>query len=82
MPTPRFLETTDGSDQPYVEFELDNGDRVRLTRRFAVWARGDVVRIQIREESGHLRPGPELPLAQVPEFLYALARLCVTPPAP
>lgn len=69
------IESTDTSDQPYVEFELGNGDRVRLTRRFAPVAGGDVVRIQIREESGHLRQGPEIPVAQLADFLYAIGRL-------
>jgi hypothetical protein len=74
VPDPRFIVTTDGSDQPYVEFALSGGDSLRLTRRYAA-ARGEVVRIQIRDDSGHLRQGPELPLAQLPDLLYALGRL-------
>ncbi|WP_434419443.1 hypothetical protein [Nannocystis pusilla] len=79
MAAPNFIETTDSSDQPYVEFDLSNGERMRLTRRFASWAQGDVMRIQIREVSGHLRPGPELPVAQVADFLFAVGRLCLRP---
>lgn len=73
MPDPRFIVTTDGSDQPYVEFALPGGDSLRVTRRHT--ARGEVVRIQLRDESGQLRPGPELPLAQLPDLLSALGRL-------
>jgi hypothetical protein len=74
VPGPQFIVTTDGSDQPYVEFALPGGDSLRLTRRH-VAARGEVVRIQLRDGDGQLRPGPEIPLAQLPDLLYALGRL-------
>jgi hypothetical protein len=75
VPGPQFIVTTDGSDQPYVEFALPGGDSLRLTRRYVAAARGEVLRIQLRDESGQLRPGPELPFAQLPDLLYALGRL-------
>ena len=76
---PEFIVTTDSSDQPYVEFALGRGgDRLRVTRRY-VAPHGDVVRIQLREESGQLRPGAELPLDRLPDLLYALGRLSLVP---
>ena len=70
-----WMDAVDGSGQRYVEFGLVNGERLRVTRRSTEWAKGDVIRIQIREESGHLRMGPEVPVAQLDVFLFAVGRI-------
>lgn len=51
----------DSSGQHYEEIAIPSG-HVRVTYILHGWADQPSVRIQIRDETGHLRQGPELPL--------------------
>jgi hypothetical protein len=54
----------DGHNQRYVELATGVDERVRLTfipAKDAGYKR-DSIRVQIRDQSGHLRMGPELPV--------------------
>lgn len=67
----------DGSRQRYVEVEFPGGEHARLT--FIPAAKAgygvDSVRVQIREGEGHLRRGPELPIARTGAVLDGLLLL-------
>ncbi len=67
---------TDSKGQLYVEVEC-NGvpERLRVTRvrkTYGVETAGAAVRIQLRDESGHLRQGPEFGLDYLPGVIAAL----------
>ena len=62
---------TDRSGKRFTEVDLPSG-RVRLTYIRRGWSGSPSVRIQIREPNGHLRLGPEIPVAQLGDFLKAL----------
>jgi len=77
--TTRTIElhhATDSSGQRYVEVEC-NGipERLRVTRvpnTYGVETAGAALRIQLRDESGHLRQGPEFALDYLPAVVAAL----------
>ena len=67
----------DGSDQPFVDTPtlLNEHIRTTLVRADRAGHHADSIRIQIREENGHLRHGPEVPLETVPEVIRAMVEL-------
>ena len=66
---------TDSAHNPYQEVPLDQNQKVRLTLIATGWAGDPSIRIQIRDETGHLRPGPEIPTAQLSQIAVALIAL-------
>jgi hypothetical protein len=49
----------------YKELLLDNGEAIRVTYIKDSWNEESGIRIQIKDSSGHLRQGPEIPLSAV-----------------
>ena len=66
---------TDSSNQHYVEIDMVNGERIRVTHVPDGWTGGAVVRVQIRDVSGHLRQGPDMPIENLGEVLQAMVEL-------
>jgi len=73
-----YEKKTDSSNQQYIEvpFKGSTGS-VRVTYIPNAWPEDNLsgVRIQIREASGHLKPGPEIPRNVFGEFIAALMEL-------
>jgi hypothetical protein len=65
---------TDDSGQEYIEFSLASGS-LRLTRIPEAWHGGTALRVQIREEDGHLRQGPDIPSDKLGEMFNAALKL-------
>ena len=72
-----MLTQKDSSGQRFVEVETLSDERVRATYVPADKAgyRVDSVRIQIRDQSGHLRQGPEVPVAALGPLVAAFFEL-------
>ena len=66
---------TDIKDQRYIEVELENDEKVRVTLIPESWSSGPGVRVQIRQRDGHLRQGPEIPVSVVGEVVAAVVDL-------
>lgn len=66
---------TDSSDQHYVEIDMANGQCIRVTHVPDGWTGGEVVRVQIRVENGHLRQGPDIPIENLGEVIQAMVEL-------
>lgn len=60
----------DSSNQRYQEIEIPGGF-VRVTYINNGWADSPSVRVQICDESGHLRQGPEIPISVLKEVVGA-----------
>jgi hypothetical protein len=67
--------TPDSSGKRYIEVDLSNNERARLTLVPDSWGGQGGIRIQIRDATGHLRRGPEVPLAQVDEVVAGMLEL-------
>ena len=65
----------DGTGKPYEEIDMGNGEQVRVTYVADSWAGQGGVRIQIRDGSGHLRQGPEIPVEVVADVVRSVIRL-------
>ena len=67
----------DSSDQPFVDTPTLLNEHVRTTfvREDRAGYGVDSVRVQIRDATGHLRQGPEVPLAAVPGLIAAAMEL-------
>ena len=66
----------DQKGNAYHEIEIPGG-HVRVTLIQDGWAGSPSVRIQIRDESGHLRQGPEVPLSAIGGVIGAVVELVV-----
>jgi hypothetical protein len=64
----------DNSGQEYIEFALTSGS-LRLTRVPEAWHGGTALRVQIREEDGHLRQGPDIPVGKLGQMFSATLKL-------
>jgi hypothetical protein len=64
----------DSSKQSYIEIPMDSR-HTRVTLIPNGWTGTEAIRISIREESGHLRPGPEIPIAQVGDLVKVTIEL-------
>jgi len=62
----------DSSENKYIEVDMDNGEKVRVTHIAKSWSGQGGLRIQIRDERGHLRPGPEIPAEKIGEVVSGL----------
>ncbi len=64
----------DSSNQLYEEASIPHGT-VRVTYIQNGWDGTPSIRLQIREERGHLRQGPEIPIASLGDVVGAAIRL-------
>lgn len=64
----------DRKGNEYREVEIPGGN-VRLTYVQNGWADSPSIRVQIRDETGHLRQGPEIPLSAVGGMVGAIVEL-------
>jgi hypothetical protein len=67
----------DSKGNNFKEVEIPGGN-VRLTYVQDGWASSTSIRIQIRDDSGHLRQGPEIPVAAVGGMVGAIVELIAT----
>lgn len=65
---------TDSAGNRFDEIEIPGG-WVRVTYIEQGWANTPSVRIQIRESGGHLRQGPEIPIARIGDVVGAVIEL-------
>ena len=65
---------SDSKGNRYREVEVPGG-HVRVTYVQNGWADSPSVRIQIRDETGHLRQGPEIPISAVGGMVGAVVEL-------
>jgi hypothetical protein len=65
---------TDSKGNNYREVEIPSGN-VRLTYIQDGWASSPSIRIQIKDDSGHLRQGPEIPVEAVGGMVGAIVDL-------
>ena len=65
---------TDSAGNRYKEVDIASG-KVRVTYVERGWADTPSVRIQIRDENGHLRRGPEVPIASIGGMVGAVVEL-------
>lgn len=64
----------DSSGQRFVEVDMPAG-KVRVTYIEDGWAGLPSVRVQIRDETGHLRQGPEVPVTAIGGMVGAVVDL-------
>ncbi|HEX2203922.1 MAG TPA: hypothetical protein VHG91_11515 [Longimicrobium sp.] len=64
----------DSSGQEYEQVDIPGG-KVRVTYIPHGWADSPSVRIQIQDESGHLRQGPEIPLSVIGDVVGSVVKL-------
>lgn len=67
---------TDGSNQFYIEIPV-YGQHLRLTLiqpEQAGWSETSI-RVQVRDDNGHLRPGPEIVESKLGDFFQAVCDL-------
>ncbi|MBF0430542.1 MAG: hypothetical protein HQK83_04645 [Fibrobacteria bacterium] len=70
------MDQKDGKDNPIKEIQMDNGEKIRVTKVDNSWHNGQpAFRIQIREENGHLRQGPEVPVSYIQNVFGAVVEL-------
>lgn len=66
--------STDGSGNRYIEKDMCSG-KIRATYIESGWSGAPSVRLQIRDDSGHLRQGPEIPVENIGEAVGAMVEL-------
>jgi len=67
--------TTDSAGNRYEEIDIPGGEHVRVTYIEHGWADTPSVRVQVRDTSGHLRQGPEIPISSVGGVVGAVVTL-------
>ena len=65
----------DSSENTYIEVDMDNGEKVRVTHITKSWPGLGGLRIQIRDESGYLRQGPEIPADKIGDVVSGIINL-------
>jgi hypothetical protein len=65
---------TDIKGQVYESIAI-NGGYIRVTIIPNGWSNSRCLRIQIEEENGHLRQGPEIPTPNIDELINLLTNL-------
>ena len=65
---------TDSSGNRYIEKDMISG-KIRATYIENGWSGVPSVRLQIRDESGHLRQGPEIPIENIGEAVGSIVEL-------
>ncbi|MGE5410468.1 MAG: hypothetical protein ACM3MI_05870 [Clostridiales bacterium] len=61
---------TDSADHRYVELNMESGF-VRVTYVEQGWTSTPAIRISIKDENGHLRQGPEIPVENIGDVVKA-----------
>jgi hypothetical protein len=64
------MNSLDCNANPYREIHVGN-DRLRVTFLTTGWSGEPAIRLQVRDEAGHLRQGPEVPVRVLAELLGA-----------
>lgn len=65
----------DSRGQNYIEVPMGNGEDVRITHIPNGWNGGPSVRVQIRDDSGRLRQGPDFPEDILSDVIKAMVEL-------
>lgn len=65
----------DSSGKSFIEVPMENDERVRITLVANSWSSGAGIRIQIRQRDGHLRMGPEIPVAVIGQVVGGVIEL-------
>ena len=71
----------DQKGQTYENVSLPSGT-LRVTCIPNGWTDGPTIRLQIEDEHGHIRPGPEVPYSAIGEIVGAVVRLLHPDPRP
>lgn len=66
----------DRKEQNYTEIEITGGF-IRLTYIPVGWDKSPSIRIQIRDETGHLRQGPEIPVDEFGKLFDAVINFLI-----
>lgn len=66
----------DAKGNEYREVQIQS-ENVRLTYVENGWTGSACIRVQNRDENGHLKPGPEIPLTAVGGMVGAIVELVV-----
>lgn len=61
----------DSRNNHYAETPMGNGEFTRVTHIKNGWPGCDTIRIQVRDQKGHLRFGPELPKSIIVDLFHA-----------
>ncbi len=69
----------DSKGNKYLEKDLVSG-RIRATYIEKGWSGEPSVRLQIRDNSGHLRQGPEIPVRNIGDAVGAIVELLAKKP--
>ncbi len=65
----------DSSKQSFIEIPMQNNEMVRITYIKDSWSGMGGVRLQIKESTGHLRQGPEIPVNIIGDVVSAVIKL-------
>jgi hypothetical protein len=65
----------DETGKIYIEIPSDADDRIRLTLVEQGWPGRASIRIQVRDEKGHLRQGPEVAIDRIGDVVGAAFQL-------
>lgn len=67
---------TDDRGNHYIETDRPLNEKTRVTYvPYQEWAGQTVIRVQVRDASGNLRFGPEIPIDQVGDFVASIIDL-------
>lgn len=67
--------TEDSKGNKFEEIKMENGEKVRATFIRESWSGQGGIRVQIRDENGHLRQGPEIPVDKIAEVVKSVISL-------
>jgi len=70
------MTSMDGSNQEYEEVALGES-AVRITLVPHGWNNSPCLRIQIRDENGHLRQGPDIPGENCADVIRSMVQLLI-----
>ncbi len=65
----------DSRDQKYIEVPWSDTESLRVTHVPESWSGRGGIRVQVRQEDGHLRQGPEIPVDKVGDIVSAVINL-------
>lgn len=68
---------TDSANNRFEEVNPGNGEKVRVTYVEDSWNGRAGLRIQIRDATGHLRQGPEIPKDNIPEVIAVAVQMVI-----
>ena len=71
----RVANKIDDSGNPYADIEIGNHEQVRVTYVAGACSGQGGVRIQIRDASGHLQHGSEIPVDMIADVVRSVIRL-------